>query len=291
MNPVRYALLQQSLEPPGIDQLRRAFSSVRCLVDSDAHGLANDAYGILVRDLAAEDAHRLQGALRTEGVETELLPVASLPQIPPTKFVRRIELGQDALLIFDPIGRPVPIEWRHLMLIAAGIVPPDRSSRWPDAGGRSTASGPRVWNLGSRDEGPSFHEADVAGVVLEWRTRSRSSPHQTGAGWSGGRDFRRETETEALLELVLTNGAARISLAMDGPRPVLFRCLGTRQTDAMPENLRLLVAELARLAPKAMLNRGAWFLQQSPPTLFGYPSRNAFFEEIIWMLHRAGKSR
>jgi hypothetical protein len=259
MKPVRYALLQLSLEPPGIDQLKRAFTSVRCLVDSDAHGLANDAFGILVRDLAAEDAHRLQSALKTEGVDTELVPMTLLPKNPPTKFVRRIELGQDSLLIFDPIGRPVPVEWRHLMLIATGTVPSDRSRGGLDATGRS---GTRAWNL---------------------------EPFQTGAGRSAGRDSRRETELEPLLELVLANGVARFSMALDAP--ALFRCLGTRQTEDLTENLRMLTGEFISRAPQAMPNRGAWFLQQSPPVLFAYPSRNAFFEEITWMLHRAGKSK
>ncbi len=229
MKPVRYALLQESLEPPGIEQLKRAFTAVRCLVDADAQGLANDAYGILVRDLTAEDAGRLQGALRVEGVETELLPMPALPQIPPTKFVRRIGFGPDALLIYDPIGRPVPIEWRHLRLIAAGRIPATRS-----------------------------------------------------AG-------RLESESELKLDLVLANGVARFSLALDGVAPVLFRCLGARQSAELIANYRLLIDELAAAAPKAMLNRGAWFMRQSPPTLFDYPSNNAFFEEIIWMLHRARK--
>jgi hypothetical protein len=233
VKPVRYALLQETLEPPGIEPLKRAFTAVRCLVDSDAHGLANDAYGILVRDLTAEDAHRLQGALRVEGIGTELIPVPSLPQIPPTKFVRRIEFGPDMLLLYDPIGRPVPIEWRHLLLIAAGRIPAGRI--------------------------PAFGST-------------------------------RGTEPELMLEVVLTHGVARFSLAVDGVSPVLFRCLGERQGAGLNENFHRLIAALAQASPKAMLNRGAWFLRQSPPTWFDYPSKNAFFEEVIWMLHRARKA-
>jgi hypothetical protein len=74
---------------------------------------------------------------------------------------------------------------------------------------------------------------------------------------------------------------------VESPAPVLFKCLGERQTRDSGENFRLLVGELAQAAPKAMLNRGAWFLQQSPPRFFEYPSKNAFFEEILWMMHRA----
>lgn len=218
--PVRYALLQQTLEPPQPEQLRRAFMVVRCLVDGDAHGIANDAFGILVRDLEESDAGRLQGALRVEGVETELVPMECLPKVPSTRYVQRIGLGADTLLIYDPIGRPVPVEWRHLMLIAAGTV---------------------------RDE--------------------------------------------LTLELILANGVARFSLVVAGAAPNIFRCLEAGQERDPVMNLGMLVAELAKAAPGAMLNRGAWALRQETPSLFSYPSRNAFFEEITWMLHRALKAK
>jgi hypothetical protein len=267
MRPVRYALLQQTLDPPGIGQLKRAFTAVRCLVDSDAHGVANDAFGILVRDLELGDAQQLQGALRTEGVDTEMLPVSSLPAIPPTKYVRRVEFGPDVLLIYDPIGRPVPVEWRHLMLIAAGSVVMSRMSR-RTVGGAAVADllmGSGEWGLGG-----------IGGRARQPTERS---------------EMREERTQELTLELVLTNGVARFSLMADGSAPVLFRCLGGRQSGDSAADFQLLVSELARLAPQAMLNRGAWSLRQTPPLRFGYPSKNAFFEEIIWMLHRAKRAQ
>ena len=261
MKPVRYALLQQTLEPPAIDALKRAFAAVRCLVASDAHGVANDAYGILVRDLEAEDAYKLQGALRTEGVETEILAMALLPAVPSTKYVRRIEFGPDVLLLYDPIGRPVPVEWRYLMLIAAGNVLVNRTIRRPPATSSITGSGSGLgpWDLEGDD----------------------------GSAWSRRTELREERAQELTLELVLTNGVARFSLMADGASPLLFRCLGDRQSPDPFQNFQLVVDELAKASPRALLNRGAWSLRQTPPTLFAYPSKNAFFEEIIWMLHRA----
>jgi hypothetical protein len=220
MKPVRYALLQQTLELPALESLRRAFESVRCLVAADAPGVANDAFGILVRDLELADAQRLQSALQTEGIQTELVPMPALPAMPPTRFVRRIEFGAQALLIYDPIGRPVPIEWRHLILLAAGRV-----------------------------------------------------------------------RGELTLDLMLTEGVTRFSLLADGANPVLFRSLGADQDPEVTTNFTRLVGRLADRAPQAMLNRGAWSLRQSPPVWFDYPSKNAFFEEILWMLHRLRQAR
>ncbi len=261
MNPVRYALLQRSLEIPGIEQLKKAFTAVRCLVDADAAGLANDAYGILVRDLNAEDAYRLQGALQTVGIETELLPVNLLPVVPPTKYVRQVGFGPDALLIFDPIGRPFPVEWRHLMLIAAGNLLTTQFNRRA----ASNSVGIRRWNPGMN------------------RPHGMEEPERI--------DVREERAWTMTLELVLTRGVARFSLMVAGSAGALYRCLEERQTGDPRENLRLLVERLAQASPQAMLNRGAWSLRQSPPTLFEYPSKNAFFEEMIWMMHRASQAR
>ena len=48
----RFAILQRSLEIPDVERLKRAFRSVKCLTDSDAHTLARDAFGILVKNLS-----------------------------------------------------------------------------------------------------------------------------------------------------------------------------------------------------------------------------------------------
>jgi hypothetical protein len=257
MKPVRYALLQKILDIPPVDALRRAFTSVRCLVDSDAHSLGNDAYGILVKNLGVEDAMTLQRALAAERIETEAVPQSMLPQLPPTKFVRRIDYGSDALLVFDPLGRSFPIEWQHLMLIAAGNVPTTRFTRSivaPPGGG---VFAPASWG---RRPVPS---------VMASLPRVES------------REERRGTLT---IELILTRAVARYTIQADESAPLLFRCLGERATQEPTENFRLLLDDIGRAAPEARCNRGAWLLRQNPATLLDYPSSNAFSEEIIWML-------
>jgi hypothetical protein len=266
VKPVRYAILQKTLDMPPVDALRRAFTSVRCLVDSDADSLGNDAYGILVRNLGVEDAMTLQRALAAENIQTEAVPQLMLPQLPSTKFVRRIECGPDAIQVFDPIGRAVSIELRHLMLIAAGNV---RSTRF----------------LSKR-----IALASDTGLFAPatWGRRSRSSFMA-----SSPRVESRETRTGILtVELILTRAVARYTILADESAPLLYRCLGHRATAEPTENIRLLLEDLGRAAPEVRCNRGAWLLRQQPPALLEYPSANAFTEEIIWMLwqDRAGRS-
>lgn len=255
---MRYAILQKTLDMPRVDALRRAFASVRCLVDADAHSLGKDAYGILVKNLGIEDAMTLQRALAAENIETEAVPQTTLPQLPSTKFVRRIECGSDALLIFDPIGRPLAIEWRHLMLIAAGNVLTTQFTR-------KTFRPP----------------ADATGFGLAtWGRR----PRQSVAASLPRVESREERCGVLTMELILTRAVARYTILADESAPLLFHCLGSRITTQPTENFRLLLDDIGRAAPAARCNRGAWLLRQASPTLLEYPSANAFSEELIWML-------
>jgi hypothetical protein len=260
MKPVRYAIIQKTLDIPNVEALRRAFTAVRCLVDSDAHALANDAYGILVKNLSLDDAMTLERALRAENIDTEAVPQAALPQLPATKFVRRVEFGRGALLVFDPVGRSFPIEWPHLMLIAAGNVLGTRPAR------RSALPRPTRSLLGS-SRWTRWTRTDT------FSSRTRTEPQEAPTG-------------VLTLELLLTRGVARYTLIADDSAPLLFRCLGERQTDDRTRNFQLLVDEFGRAAPHAWCNRGAWLLRQTPPSLLEYPSPNAFSEEILWMLWR-----
>src|SRR5260370_35024797 len=114
------AVMQKDLSIPPVEALKRAFRSVKCLTQYDAVILANDAYGILVKHLSGEDAATLQGALQAEDVQTEIVDERSLPTLPTTKFVHRLDCLPESLLIYDPLGRGFPLEWPQVMMVAAG---------------------------------------------------------------------------------------------------------------------------------------------------------------------------
>ncbi len=260
---VRYALLQKSLERPPIERLRVALGSVRGFAPADAPGLANDAFGILAKNLDAEQAAQFQQALEAQGIGVDIVAETALPKMPSTKFVRRLDLGEDALVIHDAIGRPVPVEWRHVALVAVGSVYTIEFAR------RETVA-PKAGGLfGTRR--PGFLR-DVTSeeplTVREVRTRE-----QRAERW--------------MLEIVLARAVARFSLEVGDAAPLLFRCLGEERTEDVAENLGRLVRQLAARAPQALQNRGAYFLRQEPATVFSYPSKNAFYEEITWMLWRS----
>jgi hypothetical protein len=244
---MKYALLQKSLEIPDVEKLRRAFRVVRCLVDADAHTLARDAYGILVQNLSGADALSLQNALSGEGIPTELVAQAALPTLPPAKFVQRLDCLPEGLTVYDPIGRTFAVPWAQVTLVSAGYV------RIPEWSSISRPAARRPFSRGNPDD-----------QTME--------------------TIRREASAQRLL-LHLTFGQSAAAYQAQADK-FLFHYLGARQKPAEWENLALLVRDIHSFAPHAVLNRGAWFLAQEPVSLFEYPSRNAFHEEIIWLTWR-----
>ncbi len=240
---MNFAVLQKTLDIPPVEKIEQALLSVKGFTRIDAHTFANDAYGILVKNISAEQANAFSRALLGQGIETDVVAQIDLPVLPQTKFVQRLDCTPAALLIYDAIGRSFPLEWQHVMLVAAGCV--------------------GVTDF-RRVEKPSWGTSDSEGNGYE--TTSISSIE--------------ERADRLLVEIVVSGAALRYSVSAEKFR---FDYLGERRTKSLPENFALLVQDLAAFAPHAMLNRGAFFLQQNE-NLFPYPTKNAFFEEIVWLL-------
>jgi hypothetical protein len=247
-----YAIMQKELDPPDVDRVKRAFRALPTLRDLDAQTAANDAYGIFLRGLDVEAASYLQDALVREGVAAIVVAESDLPQLPPAKLVRQVELLPDHLMMYDPMRRAFTVPWRDIMLLAAGNV------RLPEARGNRPAYEPPP----ARGTGVAF---DTIGEVRV-------------------KDLARY---RLMLELVLGGGVARYSITAD---EFSFAHLGDRFTRSLTENFSLLVQDLAQHAPHAGLNRGACSACQKADSIFSYPGKAAFFEEVTWMLWRIAQA-
>jgi len=250
-----FVLLQRSLEIPDVEKLKRAFRSVKGLTDTDAHTLANDAFGILVNNLSPADAMTLQGALQAEGIETAAVLQTDLPQLPPTKFVHQMDCVPDALVVHDAIGREVPVPWNQILLIAAGSV---RLTVFEQE--RVAQPSPQTalepWWL----------------ITPRGRTASQPAPEYT---------TREKQESKLLLEVLLAGAVTRFQI--EGER-FRFNYLRDRKQPELVENFSMLARDVMNFAPRAIVNRGAYFLRENSTSVFDYPSKHAFHEEITWML-------
>lgn len=268
---MNYAVLQKSLEIPDVENLKRAFTGIPGLTAADAAILAKDAFGVLVKGKSAEVAAQLSNALRAQGIETLVVPESELPALPPGKFLRRLECQPAGLVIYDAIGRPFTVEWKHISLIAVGniLVSEFERTRTESAGGNFG------WGDVARMGADAAAMAMGVGIGIHMPSPKKATT-----------EFRSQEQRvhRPLLEIFLGRAAARYSVEIDTAPPLLFQYLGARRTKSPLQNLALLVQDLAQFAPQAAVNRGAYLLRENAGQLFEYPSKHAFHEEITWIL-------
>src|SRR5260221_8635911 len=94
-----YAVMQMMPEPPTVEQLKIAFCRVPGLTEVDASTLGKNAYGVVVRGFELEPALALKTALAEQGVQTEVVDEATLPQLPESRQVHRADCTPEGLVI------------------------------------------------------------------------------------------------------------------------------------------------------------------------------------------------
>ena len=246
-SPAQYAVLQKDGLAPNPDQIRRAFRAFSNLTDADAVRLAANAQGILLRRLDADSARAFHQALLKEGVAAALVPESTLGLLPETKSLHRLEITPGALMVFDLHGQSEPVAWTEVSLIAAGAVRRMELIRTePDR------------------------------TLLRFNSGSGTWPNRASEAGRAA-DF----ESQLLLELVVTGGAARYEInAAQFP----FKYAIDRPDLSTLQKFVWLVKEICRHAPGALLNRGARDLSEGFELVRGYLDRQVFTDEKVWLL-------
>lgn len=243
-----YAVLQTGPEPPSAEQLQNAFSQVPGLTAMDAGILGKDACGVLARGLELDQASAMQSAMAAQGVETEVVEESALPELPPARQLTKGCFTPEALQIDNLLGRVFPLAWNDILLIAAGRA---RLTEFKE-------------NLVDKVVIRPTHDY-MPKVVMQTETREEINDH-----W--------------LLEIITRGAALRYRTVADRPEAMLlFQCLGEQRSRDPSENLCLLVRALAKSAPSAILNHGAYCMIEGLDTSFYYPSQTAFYREIAWL--------
>ncbi len=250
---------QPEAQPPAIEQLKRAFSRIPGLTAYDANKYCRETFGMIARNFTGEQATVLQAALAAEGIEAEVVEEPRLPVLPAGKMVRRAEITPQALMIFDPVGQKFPVEWGHVMVIAAGKVAVAEFTRV------RTEREASNYDLSNLDR------------------RNRRQPKKVTEYTS--KEKQRE---QYLLEIILSRAVMRYGIEADR---FDFGCLGESATTDEAGNFCQLVRELAKHAPQAALNRGARAMVAGPGASVSYAGRNILNEEMIWQLWRMSRDQ
>lgn len=108
------------MDPTPVDALRRAFRNSRSLSAADAPFVADDAFGILARDIPEDEAQSLAACLDLEGIQVQVVPEIELPRIPEARFFLSAQIQPSSLDLFDALERAENIPWPALRLMAVG---------------------------------------------------------------------------------------------------------------------------------------------------------------------------
>ena len=249
-----FAVLQTTLEIPPVESLKRAFRHTKFLTPLDAFAIARDGFGVLVHRLSLENASALQGALRTEGIETEIVAETDLVPLPAAKFTNRLDCTPGSLVIYDPLGRDFNVEWQHILLVAAGNVLITEMKRV------EKQTPPR-----NVDE---YHDEPP---TIEYVTKE-------------------QRVEKIMLEIFLSRAVLRYCLNIDSRIP--FRYLEGRAGQNLAANISLVLQDMAQFGSHIAFNRGAFYFREKKPDAFSYPSKNSFYEEtswLLWQMKKAGK--
>lgn len=127
-----YAIVQTTLEAPAADAIAQAFATLERFTRHDGQHAAKDAYGVLAEALSEPDARKLQAALAERGVETVVADESELVKLERPGRVRRAMATENALVLYDALGREQAVAWDTIKLLAVGLVAEEDFERGDD---------------------------------------------------------------------------------------------------------------------------------------------------------------
>jgi hypothetical protein len=246
---MQYAIVQTSLIVPSVVQMQKALQVLPQFAGNDASLIAQDACGVIVHNLNEADAHFTCRALIKEGVDCEVVEETAMPALPSVIKMRRFDCEREHLILYDLLGRKLPIPWANVVLVAAGSMPMNRSD---DAGKRR--SQPQGSAVGSPSRGSATDE---------------------------DRFIRRESILDFLLDV-----DDRLARYRFESTTAQYEYLGGRRSIDEDQNFGSLVGDMTSHATGAVFNRGATSLAVDGRTTYAYNSVRAFEEETIWQLRQ-----
>lgn len=252
----QYALMNYGSDDLDHEVFARAFRGVPGLTPVDARTVGRPECGVLIRNLTREQGAVLQSNLKAGGIETEVVSQSALPNLPNSKVIRSMEIAADALTLRDCLQHAVRIGVHDLKLVAAGSV--------------RMATFPR-------------ERKEVEETRIEW-------VHCLHGGFPivrreiRVRHVERESEQWALRAEILSPIVTQC-FTIEGER-FDYSCLGAAMTDDISANFCVLIRELAAKFSPPLISRGVRSIIADPPEFAYYPSKDAFRDELVWLLWR-----
>lgn len=261
----RYALMNLSSEPVDQDVFARAFRGVPGLTPMDAKLVGHPECGMLIRKLTVEQATALQANLKAVGAETEIVSETTLPALPEGRAIRSLECSADTLTFRDAFQRSTIIARQDLKLLAAGSVRIATFARQ-----RRETQEVRAHMLHI-----PIHPFPLMIPVVQHETRVQY--------------VQRESE-EWVLRAEIISFAVNQRFVIEGEN-FDYGCLGSAMTQDLATNFCLLIHELSGKSSPPLSSRGVNLILGDPPEFGYYPDKDAFHNELIWLLWRTTRAQ
>jgi len=255
---VRYALMNRSAAPVDQDTFASAFRGVPGLTPVDAKVVGDPECGMLIRKLTLDQAIALQTNLKAVGNNTELVAEAALPGLPEGRIIRSLQCSADTLTVRDPMQRSTNIAKQDFKLLAAGSLRTAAFSRR-----RIETQEVRAHTLHI-----PIHPFPLMIPIVQHETRVQY--------------VQRESEEWVLrAEIIVANQRFTI----EGEN-FDYGCLGSAMTQNVATNFCLLVHEVTCKFSPPLVSRGVRSILADPPEFGYYANKDAFHNELIWLLWR-----
>ena len=261
----RYALMNLSSEPVDQDEFARAFRGVPGLTPMDAKSVGHPQFGMLIRKLTVEQATALQANLKAVGAETEIVSETTLPALPEGKAIRSLECSADTLTLRDAFHHSTIIARQGLNLLAAGSVRIATFARQ-----RRETQEVRAHMLHI-----PIHPFPLMIPVVQHETRVQY--------------VQRESE-EWVLRAEIISSVVNQRFVIEAEN-FDYGCLASAMTQDLATNFCLLIQELAGKSSPPLSSRGVNLILGDPPEFGYYPDKDAFHNELIWLLWRTTRAQ
>ena len=253
-------------DPAGLDLgvLARFFVAEKKIPLIDAQRLARHAWGFLGRDLDEPTAFSLVKSAAAAGIITRAVENSDIPVLPDPCSVHGAQFESDAVIfsVGHP-SKPRALPLAKIQLLSVAMLRHDRFVTKTTK--EEVTTGRRIAGLGI-----------MLATGIPVGLGKAKETQKTVA----------ETEWVLFLDIFGDGGRWRAF-----PSGFDFSGLGGEKGSVGPENLRRLLARLHRLAPSALLNRGArWWLESRPLNTAGYDEGADVDQEARWLLRLARRS-
>lgn len=255
-----YAVLISGQAPARLADIAQALAAARKVPFQDMMQAVRRSWGIIEDGAAKPAAEATVQALEKAGIKSVAVPSNLVEELPPAEPLAGAQFSPDGLFPVSKEGGAPRLVWQNLALVAA-------------AGYKET----EIRHIANPENPDMAKKLLKTGLLL-----MAGIPPGFGGAKKQPPKAVEVSDLVFVLDLVFKEPARRLRI---DARHFDFSCLKERMRYDALGNFKILLDDAARLAPLALLNRGAMvLLEKRPVREMGYEALSDMERECRWLL-------